>query len=76
MSTITTIGENGARANAFADAVQRAKADYLEMPGLQLTAAQAMRLWAYDAALCKAVLSTLVQSQFLIHTRKETFARP
>jgi hypothetical protein len=60
----------------FQGALQRAKADYLEMPGLQLTAAQAMRLWAFDAPLCRAVLSTLVEARFLIQTRRATFARP
>ncbi len=44
-------------------------ADYLEMPGLRLTEAQAARLWSFDIALCRAVLTTLVNAKFLARTR-------
>ena len=59
----------------FAAAVQRAQAEFLEMPGLQLTVAQASRLWHFDSALCTAVLSTLVEQRFLVETRNRSFAR-
>jgi hypothetical protein len=59
----------------FARAVTRAKAEYLEMPGLTLTAQQATRLFALDAALCESVLTTLVESRFLVRTRNAAFAR-
>ena len=59
----------------FASALRRAQAEFLEMPGLQLTEAQAARLWSFDSALCSAVLSELVASQFLIRTRRNLFAR-
>ncbi|HZM59169.1 MAG TPA: hypothetical protein VFB85_05215 [Vicinamibacterales bacterium] len=61
--------------DAFADALRRAQADFLEMPGLKLTVAQAARLWSFDSALCTAVLSTLVDRRFLVRTRNESFAR-
>jgi hypothetical protein len=61
--------------DAFADALRRAQADFLEMPGLKLTVAQAARLWSFDSALCTAVLSTLVERRFLVRTRNESFAR-
>jgi hypothetical protein len=61
--------------DAFADALRRAQADFLEMPGLKLTAPQAARLWSFDSALCTAVLSTLVERRFLVRTRNESFAR-
>ena len=48
-------------AEAFATALRRAQAEFLEMPGLQLTVAQASRLWHFDSALCTAVLSRLVE---------------
>ena len=60
---------------AFADAVRRAQAEYLEMPGLLLTQAQAARLWSCDSELCGAVLSALVESRFLIRTRNASYAR-
>jgi hypothetical protein len=61
--------------DAFADALRRAEADFLEMPGLKLTVAQAARLWSFDSALCTAVLSTLVERRFLVQTRSSSYAR-
>jgi hypothetical protein len=62
-------------APSFEQALRRARAEYLEMPGLQLTVAQAARLWQLDLACSEGVLSTLVQSRFLIKTRSESYAR-
>ena len=45
------------------------------MPGLQLTVAQASKLWHFDSALCTAVLSRLVEQRFLVETRNHSFAR-
>ena len=59
----------------FSVALRRAQAEFNEMPGLQLTEAQAARLWAFDSALCTAVLSTLVEQRFLVQTRSQAFAR-
>jgi hypothetical protein len=67
--------EARAREDAFACALRRARAEFLEMPGLQLTEAQAARLWSFDSALCSAVLSSLVESRFLVRTRNSAFAR-
>ena len=60
---------------AFAAALTRAQGEFLEMPGLRLTEAQAARLWSFDAALCSAVLSTLVERRFLVRTRHAAFLR-
>jgi len=60
---------------AFAAALTRAQGEFLEMPGLQLTEAQAARLWSFDSALCSAVLSTLVERRFLVRTRNAAFLR-
>jgi hypothetical protein len=60
---------------AFAEALRRAQADFLEMPGLVLTEAQAARLWCVDSALCSRVLETLVELRFLGRSRHSTFAR-
>ena len=59
----------------FEVALQRARADYREMPGLCLTAAQARRLWTLDAAVCSAVLDALIASRFLRQTRDASFVR-
>jgi hypothetical protein len=67
-------GEEGV-AMAFADALRRAQADFLEMPGLVLTEAQAARLWCFDSVLCSRVLERLVELRFLGRSRRSTFAR-
>ena len=62
-------------AELFTVALRRAQSEFLEMPGLQLTEAQAVRLWSFDSALCSAVLTSLVESGFLVRTRNASFAR-
>ncbi len=57
------------------EVLRRVRAEYLEMPGLRLTRAQARRLWALDAALCDAVLSALVDARFLVESRNASFTR-
>jgi len=57
------------------DLLRRVQAEFLEMPGLRVTRAQARRLWALDAALCDAVLSALVDARFLVESRNESFMR-
>jgi hypothetical protein len=66
---------DGGPADAFAYALKRAQAEFMEMPGLQLTEEQAARLWSFDSALCSAVLTALVESRFLIRTRNASFSR-
>jgi hypothetical protein len=60
---------------AFLSALVRVRAEFLEMPGLTLTVAQAARLWSLDAQLCSAVLSALEDARFLVRTRQSAFAR-
>jgi hypothetical protein len=45
--------------------VHRVHGEYMEMPGLRLTLAQACRLWNVDQATSLDVLSQLVDEQFL-----------
>jgi hypothetical protein len=61
--------------DTFASALGRARAEFLEMPGLHLTVAQAARLWHFDSALSSAVLSRLVEQRFLVETRNHGYAR-
>jgi hypothetical protein len=44
----------------------RVRAEYLEMPGLQLTSPQMWRLWSLDRPTCDAVIKTLVDEGFLV----------
>jgi hypothetical protein len=48
---------------------RRAEAEYLEMPGLKLTAAQASRLWAIDAAASARLLEEMVEAGVLYRAR-------
>lgn len=60
---------------AIDDALRRVKGEYLEMPGLRLTPAQARRLWGLDPAACDALLGALVDTKFLYRTRDGAFMR-
>lgn len=48
----------------------RIQAEFLEMPGLQLTLSQAQRLWGLDPNTCRQVVETLVASSVLRHHRE------
>jgi len=56
-------------------ALRRVKGEYLEMPGLRLTPAQAQRLWGLDREACNALLGALVDTKFLSRTRDGAFVR-
>jgi hypothetical protein len=74
---VNASGHKNAQAydQALTAALLRVKAEFLEMPGLQLTRNQAARLWGFDRELCDTVLSTLVEERFLICTRSASFVR-
>lgn len=57
------------------DVLQRIQAEFVEMPGLRLTAPQAQRLWDLDREVCDAVLGALVDAGFLLRTREGAFIR-
>ena len=57
------------------DVLRRVKGEYLEMPGLRLTIAQAQRLWGLDRAVCDSLLGALVDAKFLFRTRDGAFMR-
>ena len=65
----------GERTLDVGDLERRVKAEFLEMPGLTLTYEQAVRLWACHPAACRAVLESLLESRFLVRTRRAGFAR-
>ncbi len=58
-----------------AEMVRRIHGEYLEMPGLRLTPAQARRLWGLEQPECEALLGTLVDLKFLTRTRDGAFIR-
>jgi hypothetical protein len=48
-----------------AQVLRRVRAEYLEMPGLSLTASQVQRLCGVDQGVCETALTILVESGFL-----------
>ena len=53
---------------SIADWVQLIRSEFLEIPGLHLTLAQARRLWGLDDTTSAAILSALVDARFLKQT--------
>ena len=59
----------------FAAAVDRVRGDFNQMPNLELTLGQAVRLWNIGADDCRYVLDALVDVQFLRWTARRTIVR-
>jgi hypothetical protein len=55
--------------------LNRIKAEYTELPGLQLTGLQAQRLWGLEAIQCDALLDALVDTAFLHRTKNGSYIR-
>jgi hypothetical protein len=55
--------------------LERIRADYLEMPGLRVSAAQARRLWGLESAACARALEVLQDRRFLKRLADGTFIR-
>ena len=60
---------------SFATLVDRARADFTEMPRLELSLAQAGRLWSLGADDCRFVVDALVDAGFLMWTTRRTIVR-
>jgi hypothetical protein len=57
------------------DWLQLVRSEYLEMPGLLLTGAQAGRLWGLENLSCTTVLDRLVKEGFLRITPDGQYTR-
>jgi hypothetical protein len=62
-------------ARATEEVLRRVQGEFLEMPGLRLTRAQACRMWGLDPASCEALLGALVDAKFLFRTGDGAFMR-
>jgi hypothetical protein len=60
--------------NTSAELLRRVRAEYLEMPGLRLTAPQAQRLFGLDAETWEGILAALLDARFLSRTHTGMFA--
>jgi hypothetical protein len=63
------------RESAIDEWLDRVRAEYLEMPGLRLTLAQAARFWSLNPGTCARVLDALVTARFLVVTTDGLYTR-
>ncbi len=64
-----------ARNSSFNDALERIRAEYVEMPGMRLTSAQVQRLCGIDSAQCSGALAARVRDRFLCTHDDGTYSR-
>lgn len=57
------------------DVLTRLRAEFLEMPGLRLTCAQAQRLCGVEQTVCQMMLNSLVAAKFLGVSTDGRYAR-
>ena len=55
--------------------LHRVRSEFLEMPGLRLTPAQAARLWAVDRQTSERILDGLTVAGFLFRNREGAYLR-
>jgi len=55
--------------------LHRIQSEFLEMPGLRLTPAQAARLWALDRHTSERLLDGLTTTGFLLKTSQGAYLR-
>ena len=60
---------------SLANIVDRVQSEFIEMPGLELTVPQAVRLWSLDADDCRSVIDALVDAGFLRWTVRRAIVR-
>ena len=60
---------------SFATVVDRVRRDFTEMPELELTLPQAVRLWTLGMDDCRYVIDSLVDAGFLAWTPRRTVVR-
>ena len=68
MMTMTTAHDDGIKR-----LLNRVRGEFLEMPGLRLTTAQAARLWALDRGTSERILERLTTTGFLFRSREGAY---
>ena len=71
--TLKVGAQNAGARHELDPLMARVRGEYREMPGMQLTIAQATRLWQLDRRACEAVLTRLVDEGFLMQTSSGVF---
>ena len=70
-----TVERQRTSTNVMSAILVRVQSEYLEMPGLKLTEAQARRLWGLDGNTCRVVLATLLNRVFLRRAQNGAYMR-
>jgi hypothetical protein len=70
-----TVQRLSAPVAGLSDVLRRIEAEYREMPGLNVTEAQARRLWGLDRTTCRRALDTLVDRGVLRCTVRKAYVR-
>lgn len=70
---IETLTGMTARQITVADWLRVVQAEYLEMPGQQLTKPQIRRLWGLEPDTCDALLEELLAAHFLRRTQRDAY---
>ena len=65
----------GAVRTPFAVLARRIRAEFEEVPGLQLTVDEGVRFWALDSQTCAQVLQRLHEAGFLARTADGRYQR-
>jgi Fic family protein len=65
LRTRAVVTINRQRPGANGRVLRRIHREFLEMPGMQLTLAQAQRLWDLDSRTCEDALAHLIERHFL-----------
>ena len=76
-STFSRLAERHAEPSEMlmSHVIEHIRAEYVEMPGLSVTLPQAARLWGLSTSQSERLLSTLVDSGFLLCDRKGVYRR-
>ena len=64
-----------AATDTYEPLLYRIRGEFIEMPGLRLTSAQAARLWQLDRDTAATLLAALVEARFLYLTPAGAYKR-
>ena len=67
--------QEGVLDSSISPLLSRVRSEFLEMPGLRLTSAQAARLWAVDRRTSEQILDGLTTAGFLLRNRNGAYLR-
>jgi hypothetical protein len=75
MVGVQRAGAEWARDEGVTRLLHRIRSEYLEMPGLRLTPAQAARLWGMDPQHSQQLLDSLMMAGFLFKNGQGAYLR-